>query len=52
VAKSQVNIPGEKMEFLFGKDLTGYNYISVGRDGFAPIGVKPAIGATQLAHNL
>jgi hypothetical protein len=52
VAESQVNILGGKMECLPGKDLTAYNYISVGKDGFVPISVKPAIGATRLAHDL
>jgi hypothetical protein len=52
VAESQGNILGGKMECLSGKDLTGYDYISVGKDGFVPISVKPAIGATRLAHNL
>jgi hypothetical protein len=52
MAESQVNIMGEKMECLSGKDLMGYDYISVGMHGFIPISVKPAIGATQLAHDL
>jgi hypothetical protein len=30
----------------------GYDYISVSKDGFLPISVKPAIGATRLAHDL
>jgi hypothetical protein len=29
-----------------------YDCISVSRDGFVPISVKPAIGVTQLAHDL
>jgi hypothetical protein len=52
VVKSQVDILGEKMECLSSKDLTGYNYISVNKDGFILISVKPAISATQLAHDL
>jgi hypothetical protein len=52
VAESQVNILGGKMEFLSSKDLMGYDYISIGKDGFIPISVKPAIGVTQLAHDL
>jgi hypothetical protein len=52
VAESQVRILGGKMECLSGKDLMGYDYISVGKDGFVPISVKPAIGATWLAHDL
>jgi hypothetical protein len=30
----------------------GYNYISIDKDGFVPISVKPAIGVTRLAHDL
>jgi hypothetical protein len=52
MAKSQVNILGGKMECLSGKDLMGYEYISISKDGFVLISVKPAIGATRLAHNL
>jgi hypothetical protein len=52
VAESQVDILGGKMECLSGKDLTGYDYISIGKDGFVSISVKPAIGATRLAHDL
>jgi hypothetical protein len=52
VAKSQVVILGRKMECLSGKDLTGYNYISVRKDGFVPISVKPTIGVTRLAHDI
>jgi hypothetical protein len=52
VAESQVDILGEKMECLSGKVLMGYDCIRVGKDGFALISVKPAIGVTRLAHNL
>jgi hypothetical protein len=52
VAESQVNILGGKMECLFGKELMGYNYISIGKEGFVPISVKMVIGATWLAHDL
>jgi hypothetical protein len=52
VAESQDDIIGRKMECLSGKDLTGYDYISVDKDGFVLISVKPAIGATRLAHDL
>jgi hypothetical protein len=51
VAKSQVNMPGEKMECLSGKDLMGYDYISIGKDEFVLISVKPEIGVTRLAHD-
>jgi hypothetical protein len=49
---SQVNITGAKIECLSNKDLMGYDYISIGKDGFAPISVKPKIGVTRLAHDL
>jgi hypothetical protein len=52
VAKSQVDILGGKMECLFVKDLTGYDNISIGKDGFVPISVEWVIGATQLSHDL
>jgi hypothetical protein len=52
MAESQVDILGGKMECLFGKDLSGYDYISVDKDGFVPKSVKPAIGATRVAHDL
>jgi hypothetical protein len=52
MAESQVDNLGGKMECLSGKDLMGYNYINVGKDGVVPISVKPAIGVTQLAHDL
>jgi hypothetical protein len=52
MAESEVDILGEKMECLSGKDITRYDYISVGKDGFVPISVKPAIGVTRLAHDL
>jgi hypothetical protein len=50
--ESQVDTLGGKMECLSGKDLTGYDYISIGYNGFVLISVKPVIGATQLAHDL
>jgi hypothetical protein len=52
VAESQVDILGRKMECLSGKDLMGYDYSSIDKDGFVPISVKLVIGATRLAHNL
>jgi hypothetical protein len=52
MVESQVDILGGKMECLSSKDLTGYDYISIGKDGFVPISVTPAIGVTQLAHDL
>jgi hypothetical protein len=52
MTESQVDIQGGKMKCFIGRDLLGYNYVSVGKDGFVPISVKPAIGANRLAHDL
>jgi hypothetical protein len=52
VIESQVNIQGGKMKCLTGRDLTGYDYFSVGNDGFVLTSVKTAVGATPLAHDL
>jgi hypothetical protein len=52
MAKSQVDILGRKMECLSSKDLMGYDYISIGKNVFVLISVKPAISATRLAHDL
>jgi hypothetical protein len=52
VAESQVNIQEGNMKCLTGMDLTGYDYVSIDKDGFVPISVKPAIGTTRLAHDL
>jgi hypothetical protein len=52
VVESQVDIWGRKMECLSGKDLMGYDYIRIDRDGFVLLSVKPAISATRLAHDL
>jgi hypothetical protein len=52
VAKSQVNTQEGNMKCLTGMDLTGYDYVSIGKDGFVQISVKPAIGATRLTHDL
>jgi hypothetical protein len=52
MTESQVNIQGGKMKCLTGRDLMVYDYVSISKDGFVPISVKSAIGATQLAHYL
>jgi hypothetical protein len=52
MTESQVDIQGGKMKCLTSRDLMGYDYVSVDKDGFVPISVKPAIDATRLAHDL
>jgi hypothetical protein len=52
VIESHVDIHGGKMKCLTGRYLIGYDYVSVGKDGFVLISVKPAIDATWIAHDL
>jgi hypothetical protein len=52
MTQSQVDIQGGKMKCLTDRDLSGYDYVSVGKDGFVLISVKSAIGVTRLAHDL
>jgi hypothetical protein len=40
------------MECLSSKNLMGYDYINISKDGFVLISVKSAIGVTRLAHDL
>jgi hypothetical protein len=52
MTQSQVDIQGGKMKCLTDRDLSGYDYVSVGKDGFVLISVKSTIGVTWLAHDL
>jgi hypothetical protein len=52
IVESQVDIQEGNRGCLIGTDLMGYDYVSIGKDGFVPISVKPMIGATRLAHDL
>jgi hypothetical protein len=52
IAESQVDIQDGNMKCLTITDLMGYDYVSIGKDGFVSISVKPAIGATRLAQDL
>jgi hypothetical protein len=52
MTESQVDIQGGKMKCLTHRDLMGYDYVSVGKDGFVPISVKPTVGVTWIAHDL
>jgi hypothetical protein len=52
VIESQVNIQGGKMKCLTGRDLTGYDNVSIGKDRFVPISLKLVISVTRLAHDL
>jgi hypothetical protein len=52
ITETQVDIQEGNMKCLTGMDLTGYDYVSINKDGFVSISVKPGIGATLLAHDL
>jgi hypothetical protein len=52
VAESQVDVQGGHMSCLTEKDLLKYDYVSVGKEGFAPISVKPTTSATWLTRDL
>jgi hypothetical protein len=52
MTESHVDIQGSKMKCLTGRDLMGYNYVSISKDRFVSISVKPAISTTWLAHDL
>jgi hypothetical protein len=49
---SQVDVQGGQMECLTGRDLTDYDYVSVGKYGFVPISVKPMMSGTQLNNDV
>jgi hypothetical protein len=34
------------------QNLWGYDYVSVSKEGFIPVSVKPVIGVTRLAHDI
>jgi hypothetical protein len=40
------------MSCLMGCDLTDYDYVSVGKDGFVPISVKPITSMTRLSGDM
>jgi hypothetical protein len=52
ITESKVNIQGGRMSCLTGRDCTEYDYVSVGKDGFVPISVKPMNNVTRLANNV
>jgi hypothetical protein len=39
MAESQLDVNGGSMQCLTGRDLTNYDFVSVGKDGFVPISV-------------
>jgi hypothetical protein len=52
LAESQLHVQGGHMKCLTGRDLTEYDYASVGKEGFMPISVKTTISAARLANDI
>jgi hypothetical protein len=52
VAESQVDLQGGEMKCLTDRDLTEYDYVSIGKDGFVPINVKPMMNMTRLNNEV
>jgi hypothetical protein len=51
-ADAQVVVQGGRMGCLTGWDLTEYDYMSVGQDGFVPISIKLMTNVTRLTSDM
>jgi hypothetical protein len=51
MAEAWVDVQEGHMGCLTGRDLTDYNYISVSKDGFIPISIRPTTSSTWLADD-
>jgi hypothetical protein len=49
---AHIDMQGGQMRCLSGRDLMEYDYVSVGKDGFVPISMKPMTSATRLADDI
>jgi hypothetical protein len=52
MAETQVDLQDGCIDCLTGRDLTDYNYVSVSKDRFIPISVKPMTSSTRLTNNV
>jgi hypothetical protein len=52
MVESQIDVQDRFMKCLSRQDFSEYDYISMGKDGFVPISVKPMTSSTQLANSL
>jgi hypothetical protein len=52
MAETQVDLQHGCIDCLTGRDLTDYNYVSVSKDRFIPISVKPMTSLTRLTNNV
>jgi hypothetical protein len=51
MTESQVDVHGGLMRCVTGRDLSEYDYLSIGRNGFVPISVKLTRSMTWLNNN-
>jgi hypothetical protein len=51
MTESLVEVQGNLMRCLTRRDLFEYDYVSISRDGFVPISVKPMRSMTQLNNS-
>jgi hypothetical protein len=52
IAESQVDIQDLQMRCLTGRNLAEYDYVSVGKEGFVPISMKPMVSTTWLSSDV
>jgi hypothetical protein len=52
MVEPQVNMQGGMMECLTRQDLMDNDFMSMGKDGFVPINVKPMINTTRLNDDM
>jgi hypothetical protein len=45
---SQADVQGGRMSCLMGRDLIDYDYVSVSKEGFMLISIKPMLSSTRL----
>jgi hypothetical protein len=52
MAKAPMDVHNGNISYLIGRDLTEYDYVSLGKDGFIPISVKLMASATWLVDDM
>jgi hypothetical protein len=51
MTESQVDVQGSLIRCRTGRHFSEYDYVSIGRDGFVPISVKPMRSMTRLNNS-
>jgi hypothetical protein len=52
MTESQVDMQGGQMTCLTRHDLSEYDYVSMGKDGFIPISMQPMTSVTRLVSDI